>query len=111
MVTIATEQNLPVRTTEPVLAALDACRPARTVAFDRVIRAGHRLLGLIIFNTAGATAPEAAGRVHTDFERGFIRAESVALEDYVACGGERGAKEARRMGVELGDVMLFRRNH
>lgn len=96
---------------------------------DRVIRAGYRLLGLITFITAGpkearawtvtagATATEAAGRVHTDFERGFIRAETIAFEDYVACGGERGAKEAGRMRVEGrdyvvqdGDVMLFRFN-
>ena len=96
---------------------------------DRVIRAGYRLLGLITFLTAGpkearawtvvsgATAPEAAGCVHTDFERGFIRAETIAFEDYVAFGGERGAKEAGRMRVEGrdyvvqdGDVMLFRFN-
>ena len=96
---------------------------------DRVIRAGYRLLGLITFVTAGpkearawtvaagATALEAAGRVHTDFERGFIRAETIAFEDYVAFGGERGAKEAGRMRVEGrdyvvqdGDVMLFRFN-
>ncbi len=111
MMTIATEQNLLVRTMEPVLASLEACRPARTVAFDRVIRAGHRLLGLIAFDTARATTPEAAGRVHTDFQRGFIRAESVAFEDYVARGGERGAKDAGRTRVEGGDVMLFRFNH
>ncbi len=96
---------------------------------DRVIRAGYRLLGLITFLTAGpkearawtvatgATAPEAAGRVHTDFERGFIRAETIAFEDYVAFGGERGAKDAGRMRaegrdyvVQDGDVMLFRFN-
>ena len=96
---------------------------------DRVIRAGYRLLGLITFLTAGpkearawtvatgATAPEAAGRVHTDFERGFIRAETIAFDDYVAFGGERGAKEAGRMRaegrdyvVQDGDVMLFRFN-
>ncbi|MCY4318678.1 MAG: redox-regulated ATPase YchF [Alphaproteobacteria bacterium] len=96
---------------------------------DRVIRAGYRLLGLITFLTAGpkearawtvptgATAPEAAGRVHTDFQRGFIRAETIAFEDYVAFGGERGAKDAGRMRAEGrdyvvrdGDVMLFRFN-
>ena len=96
---------------------------------DRVIRAGYRLLGLITFLTAGpkearawtvvagATAPEAAGRVHTDFERGFIRAETIAFDDYVAFGGERGAREAGRMRAEGrdyvvrdGDVMLFRFN-
>ena len=96
---------------------------------DRVIRAGYRLLGLITFITAGpkearawtvaagATATEAAGCVHTDFERGFIRAETIAFEDYVAFGGERGAKEAGRMRaegrdyvVQDGDVLLFRFN-
>ena len=96
---------------------------------DRVIRAGYRLLGLITFITAGpkearawtvaagASALEAAGRVHTDFERGFIRAETIAFEDYVAFGGERGAKDAGRMRVEGrdyvvqdGDVLLFRFN-
>ena len=96
---------------------------------DRVIRAGYRLLGLITFLTAGpkearawtvaagATAPEAAGRVHTDFERGFIRAETIAFADYVAFGGERGAKDAGRMRaegrdyvVQDGDVLLFRFN-
>ena len=76
-----------------------------------MIRAGHQLLGLIAFDTAGATTPEVAGRVNTDFQRGFIRAESVAFEDYVACGGERGAKGAGRMRVEGGDVVLFRFNH
>src|SRR5919112_4077447 len=72
----------------------------------RVIRAGYELLGLITFFTAGpkesrawtvrngAKAPEAAGEIHTDFERGFIRAETIAYEDYLACGGEAGAKEA-----------------
>ena len=96
---------------------------------DRVIRAGYRLLDLITFLTAGskearawtvpdgATALEAAGRVHTDFERGFIRAETIAFDDYVAFGGERGAKEAGRMraegrdyAVQDGDVLLFRFN-
>jgi len=96
---------------------------------DRVIRAGYRLLGLITFLTAGpkearawtvpdgATAPQAAGRVHTDFERGFIRAETISFDDYVAFGGERGAREAGRMRaegrdyvVQDGDVMLFRFN-
>ncbi len=101
----------------------------RESGLDRVIRAGYRLLGLITFLTAGpkearawtvaagATAPEAAGRVHTDFERGFIRAETIAFDDYVAFGGERGAREAGRMRAEGrdyvvkdGDVLLFRFN-
>ncbi|MDT8450940.1 MAG: redox-regulated ATPase YchF, partial [Wenzhouxiangellaceae bacterium] len=71
---------------------------------NRLIRAGYELLELLTFFTAGpkevrawtvrrgATAPEAAGRIHTDFQRGFIRAEVTAFEDFVACGGEAGAK-------------------
>ncbi|MGF1606399.1 MAG: redox-regulated ATPase YchF [Rhodothalassiaceae bacterium] len=93
----------------------------------RIIRAGYRLLGLITFFTAGpkearawtvpagARAPQAARAIHTDFEKGFIRAETIAFEDYVALGGESGAKEAGRMRLEGkdyvvadGDVMLFR---
>ena len=96
---------------------------------DRVIRAGYDLLGLQTFFTAGpkevrawtvprgATAPEAAGRVHTDMQRGFIRAEVVAYEDFVACGGEQGAKDAGRWRLEgkryvvaEGDVCRFRFN-
>ncbi|MCK6454150.1 MAG: redox-regulated ATPase YchF [Alphaproteobacteria bacterium] len=95
----------------------------------RVIRAGYALLGLITYFTAGpkearawtvrrgATAPEAAGVIHTDFQRGFISAEVIAYADYVACGGEQGAKDAGRMRLEGrnyvvqdGDVMLFRFN-
>ncbi|TAK41843.1 MAG: redox-regulated ATPase YchF [Betaproteobacteria bacterium] len=96
---------------------------------NRVIRAGYRLLGLQTFFTAGpkevrawtvpvgATAPQAAGVIHTDFERGFIRAEATAYDDYIACGGETGAKEAGKLRVEGrdyvvrdGDVMHFRFN-
>ena len=95
----------------------------------RVIRAGYRLLDLITFFTAGpkearawtlrrgAKAPEAAGVIHSDFERGFIRAETIAYDDYVACNGEAGAKEAGKMRAEGrsylvrdGDVILFRFN-
>jgi GTP-binding protein YchF len=95
----------------------------------RVIRAGYELLGLITFFTAGpkesrawtvregAKAPEAAGEIHTDFERGFIRAETIAYDDYVQCNGEAGAKDAGKMRaegkdyvVQDGDVMLFRFN-
>ena len=77
----------------------------------QVIRAGYDLLGLITFFTAGpkearawtvhkgAKAPEAAGVIHTDFERGFIRAETIAYDDFVACGGEAGAKDAGKMRV------------
>jgi len=95
----------------------------------RVVRAGYALLGLIPFFTAGpkearawtvrrgATAPEAAGAIHTDFQRGFIAAEVIAYEDYVACNGEQGAKAAGKMRqegrtyvVKDGDVVLFRFN-
>jgi GTP-binding protein YchF len=95
----------------------------------RVIRAGYDLLHLITFFTAGpkesrawtvekgAKAPQAAGVIHTDFERGFIRAETIAYEDFVRFGGEAGAKEAGKMRsegkdyvVQDGDVMLFRFN-
>ncbi len=65
----------------------------------------------------GATAPEAAGRIHTDFQKGFIRAETIAYDDYIQHGGEQGAKDAGRMRQEGrdyvardGDVMLFRFN-
>ena len=93
----------------------------------RLIRAGYSLLDLITFFTAGpkevrawtvrrgSTAPNAAGVIHTDFERGFIRAETITYDDYVACNGEVGAKEAGKLRVEGseylvkdGDVFHFR---
>lgn len=93
---------------------------------DRVIRAGFRLLGLQTYFTAGVkevrawtirvgdTAPKAAGVIHTDFERGFIRAQTISYEDYVAHGGEQGSKEAGKMRaegkeyvVQDGDVLNF----
>jgi GTP-binding protein YchF len=96
---------------------------------NRVVRAGYRLLGLETYFTAGpkearawtilrgATAPQAAGVIHTDFERGFIRAEVIAYDDFVACRGEQGAKEAGKLrseGKEYvvadGDVIHFRFN-
>jgi GTP-binding protein YchF len=96
---------------------------------NRVIRAGYGLLGLLTFFTAGpkevrawtvprgAHAPQAAGAIHTDFERGFIRAETVAFDDYVRCKGEAGAREAGKLRLEGkdyvvqdGDVMHFRFN-
>jgi GTP-binding protein YchF len=94
-----------------------------------VIRAGYSLLDLLTFFTAGvkevrawtvnkgATAANAAGRIHTDFERGFIRAEVTAYDDFITCGGEQGAKEAGKLRLEgkdycmqEGDVMHFRFN-
>jgi ribosome-binding ATPase len=96
---------------------------------DQVIRAGYSLLDLITFLTAGpkesrawtitrgTKAPQAAGTIHSDFEKGFIRAETIAYADFVACGGEQGAKEAGKMRLEGadyvvqdGDVMHFRFN-
>ncbi len=96
---------------------------------DRVIHAGHRLLGLIRFLTAtetearawpipaGSTAVEAAGRIHTDFARGFICAETIAADELIALGGEQAARSAGRMRqegrsyvVRDGDVMHFRFN-
>jgi GTP-binding protein YchF len=96
---------------------------------NRVIRAGYSLLGLQTYFTAGpkevrawtipigATAPNAAGKIHTDFEKGFIRAEVVAYEDFIAGNGEQGAKEAGKWRLEGkdyivqdGDLIHFRFN-
>jgi len=96
---------------------------------NRVIRAAYHLLGLLTFFTAGpkevrawtthigALAPQAAGEIHTDFEKGFIRAEVISYDDFIACKGEQGAKEAGKMRLEgkeyvvrEGDVMHFRFN-
>jgi GTP-binding protein YchF len=96
---------------------------------DKVIRAGYELLGLQTFFTAGpkevrawtvrrgATAPQAAGEIHTDFERGFIRAETIAYDDFIDLKGEQGAREAGRLRLEGkeyvlsdGDIMHFRFN-
>jgi ribosome-binding ATPase len=105
------------------LAALDL----KEAGLDRLIRAGYALLALVTFFTAGpketrawtitrgTKAPQAAGVIHTDFERGFIRAETIAYDDYVACGGEAGARDAGKLRLEGkdyivadGDVMHFR---
>ena len=96
---------------------------------NRVIRAAYRLLGLETFFTVGpkevrawtvrvgATAPQAAGVIHTDFERGFIRAEVIAYTDFLAGKGEAGARDAGKLRLEgkeyvvqEGDVMHFRFN-
>jgi GTP-binding protein YchF len=96
---------------------------------SRVINAGYSLLDLLTFFTigpkevrawtvtSGATAPQAAGKIHTDFERGFIRAEVTSFEDFIACGGEHGAREAGKLRLEgkdylarEGDIMYFRFN-
>jgi ribosome-binding ATPase len=94
---------------------------------ERLIRATYRLLDLVSYFTAGpkevrawtirrgTKAPQAAAEIHTDFERGFVRAEAISFDDYIACKGEVGAKEKGKMRVEGkdyvvadGDVMLFR---
>ena len=107
------------------LASLGLAEPG----LARVIRAGYRLLDLITFFTVGpkeahawtvaqgTKAPQAAGVIHTDFEKGFIRAETIAYADFVASGGEQGAKEAGKMRLEGadyviadGDILHFRFN-
>ena len=107
------------------LTALGLEEPGLT----RVIRAGYQLLRLVTFFTIGpkeahawtvergTKAPQAAGRIHTDFERGFIRAETIAYDDFVLYGGEQAAKDAGRMRLEGadyvvhdGDIMYFRFN-
>jgi ribosome-binding ATPase YchF (GTP1/OBG family) len=96
---------------------------------SRVIAAGYGLLDLVTFFTVGpkeahawtvrrgSKAPQAAGAIHTDFEKGFIRAETISYDDFVACGGEQGAKDAGKMRLEGkdyvvkdGDVFHFRFN-
>jgi len=96
---------------------------------NRLVQSGYRLLGLQTFFTVGpketrawtipigARAPQAAGVIHTDFERGFIAAETVSYDDYIACGGEAGAKaagkwrtEGKDYVVQDGDILLFRFN-
>jgi ribosome-binding ATPase YchF (GTP1/OBG family) len=94
---------------------------------DRLIRAGYELLHLVTYFTAGpkearawtvtrgTKAPQAAGVIHTDFERGFIRAETIAYDDYVTLGGEAGARDGGKLRLEGkdyvvadGDVLHFR---
>lgn len=96
---------------------------------DKIIRAGYQLLGLQTFFTAGPkecrawtiyqgySAPQAAGRIHTDFQKGFIKAEVIPFKDYIACGGEQKAKESGKLNLEGkdyivqdGDIILFRFN-
>ena len=102
---------------------------AKEPGLNRVIRAGYRLLNLHHYFTAGpkearawtvpigTKAPQAAGVIHTDFEKGFIRAEVIGFDDYIACKGEQGAKDAGKWRLEGkdyevqdGDVVLFRFN-
>ncbi|MEX2480036.1 MAG: redox-regulated ATPase YchF [Gammaproteobacteria bacterium] len=116
---------LPAAERDEFLADLGLAEPG----LDRVIRAGYRLLGLHSYFTAGpkecrawtirrgALAPQAAGVIHSDFERGFIRAEVISYEDFIACGGEARARETGKLRVEGkdylvadGDVVHFRFN-
>jgi GTP-binding protein YchF len=119
---------------EAEIAALDDADKAEFLAamglhepgLNRLIRAAYDLLGLHTYFTAGVkevrawtihkgdTAPRAAGVIHSDFERGFIRAQTIAFEDFIACGGEQGAREAGKMRAEGkeyvvrdGDVLNF----
>jgi GTP-binding protein YchF len=117
--------SLPPQEREHFLADLGLPEPG----LDRLIRTGYALLGLITYFTAGpkqtaawtvargTKAPQAAGVIHTDFERGFIRAETIAFPDYIAGKGEAGARDAGRLRLEgkeyvvrEGDVMHFRFN-
>jgi len=114
---------LPAEERADYLAAVGLEEPG----LDRLIRAGYALLHLVTFFTAGpkesrawtvtrgARAPQAAGVIHTDFERGFIRAETIGYDDYVTLGGEAGARDAGKLRLEGkdyvvadGDVMHFR---
>jgi GTP-binding protein YchF len=116
---------LPAEDRADYLAAVGLSEPG----LDRLIRAGYALLNLVTFFTvgpkearawtitSGARAPQAAGVIHTDFERGFIRAETIAYDDYVAFAGEAGARDAGKLRLEGkdyvvadGDVMHFRFN-
>lgn len=117
--------QLPPEEQAEFLAELGETEPG----LNRLIRAGYQLLDLLTFFTAGpkevrawtvrrgATAPEAAGRIHSDFQRGFIRAEVTAFDDFIGCGGEAGARAAGKLRLEgkdyivaEGDVMHFRFN-
>jgi hypothetical protein len=115
--------QLPVEERQDYLDSLGLTEPG----LDRLIRAGYQLLDLVTYFTAGpkearawtvrkgTLAPQAAGVIHTDFERGFIRAETISYDDFIRLGGETGAKEAGKMRLEGkdyrvhdGDVMHFR---
>jgi hypothetical protein len=117
--------QLPAGEREEFLSSLGLTEPG----LNRLIRAGYDLLGLITYFTAGpkesrawtvtkgSRAPQAAGVIHTDFEHGFIRAETIAYGDYVSLNGEAGARDAGKMRLEGkeyvvqdGDVMHFRFN-
>ena len=117
--------ELPEDEAAELLAAVGQDEPG----LHQLARIGFATLGLQTYLTAGpkesrawtvhkgAKAPEAAGEIHSDFERGFIRAETIAYDDYIRCGGETGARDAGKLRsegkeyvVQDGDVMLFRFN-
>jgi ribosome-binding ATPase YchF (GTP1/OBG family) len=117
--------QLPAGEREEFLSSLGLEEPG----LNKLIRAGYALLGLLTFFTVGpkearawtvtrgSRAPQAAGAIHTDFEHGFIRAETIAYDDYVAGNGEAGARDAGKFRLEGkdyvvqdGDVMHFRFN-
>ncbi len=114
--------ELPAEEQQEFLESLNLSEPG----LNRVIRAGYELLGLITFFTAGpketrawtvkknSLAPQAAAVIHTDFEKGFIRAQVIAFNDYISCQGEQGAKDAGKCRMEGkqylvndGDIVLF----
>ena len=128
VVSAAIEAELVAMPAEDRAEYLDSLGLAES-GLARVIRAGYTLLGLKTFFTAGpkearawtfpegAKAPQAAGEIHTDFEKGFIRAETIAYDDYIALGGEAAARDAGKLRqegkeylVQDGDVMLFKFN-
>ena len=120
------ESEIAVLSKEERVEYLDAVG-LKEAGLDRLIRAGYALLDLVTYFTVGpkearawtitrgTKAPQAAGVIHTDFERGFIRAETIAYDDYIALGGEAGARDAGKLRLEGkdyivadGDVMHFR---
>src|SRR5690606_24744018 len=130
VISAAIEAEVAVLDTEEEKREFLATVGLEDTGLNRVIRAGYDLLGLITYFTVGpkearawtitkgTKAPAAAGVIHTDFEAGFIRAETIAYEDYVALNGEQGAKDAGKMRLEGkeyvvadGDVMHFRFNY
>ena len=128
VISAAIESEIAQLSPEEAVEFMDALGLAEP-GLDRLIRAGYELLDLITFFTSGpketrawtvskgAKAPQAAGAIHTDFERGFIRAQTIAYDDFIALGGEVAAREAgkardegKEYVVQDGDVMLFKFN-
>ena len=129
VISAAIEAEVAQLTNEADKAEFLAALGLKETGLARVIRAGYKLLDLITFFTVGpkearawtvrhnAKAPEAAGVIHTDFERGFIRAETIAYDDFIANNGEAGARDAGKLRsegkdyvVQDGDVLHFRFN-